>query len=62
MNMNNNYEPSPDFVSKTMRRVYEYEASKSSFLKKIKIYDLLQRNALALCGALFGVLTATHVF
>ena len=62
MDMNKNYEPSPDFVSKTMRRVYDFEASKSSFFKNIKIYGLLQRNALALCGALFGVLTATHVF
>ena len=60
--MTNNYEPSPDFVSKTMKRVYKYEASKSFVLKKAQIYDLLQRNALALCGALFGVLTATHVF
>lgn len=60
--MNNKYQPSPDFVSKTMRRVYDYETSKKSFLKGVKMYDLLHRNVLALCGALFGVLNATHVF
>ncbi len=62
MQTNNTYEPSPDFVSKTMRRIYTYEASKTSLSKKPAICRFLQRNALALCGALFGVLTATHVF
>jgi hypothetical protein len=58
--MNIKYEPSPDFVSKTMRRIYDYEASKSSFLQRIGIHHL-HRYALALGGALFGILTATRV-
>lgn len=62
MNTTGKYEPSPDFVSKTMKRVYAYETSKNPFLKKFGIHDWLQRSALAVGGALFGVLNATIVF
>ena len=62
MSMNTEYEPSPNFVSKTMRRIYSYEASKKLFFKRAGIYDVLQRYAIALGGALFGVLNATRVF
>ncbi|MCX5870331.1 MAG: hypothetical protein NTY00_06800 [Deltaproteobacteria bacterium] len=62
MNMNNKYEPSQNFVSKTMKRVCAYETSKKTFLKKAETYDLLQRYALAVGGALFGVFNATIVF
>jgi hypothetical protein len=56
------YEPSPDFVSKTMKRIYTYETSKHSFFKRGGIHELLQRFILASGGALFGILHATHVF
>ena len=62
MNDSNNYQPNPDFVSKTMKRVYAYEASKKSLLTKVEIYNVLQRYVLALGGALFGILNATRVF
>ena len=62
MHNNNEYQPSPDFVSKTMRRIYAYESTRKSLLARVGIYNLLQRYALALGGALFGILNATRVF
>ena len=61
MNTNIEYEPSPDFVSKTMRRIYAFEASRNIFLKRIVTYTI-QRYVLALGGAVFGILHATRVF
>lgn len=62
MNNNKEYQPSPDFVSKTMRRVYAYESSRKALLARVGMYNLLQRYVLALGGALFGILNATRVF
>lgn len=62
MNNNNEYQPSPNFVSKTMRRVYAYESSRKSLLARFGMYNLLQRYVLAFGGALFGILHATRVF
>lgn len=59
---NNEYQPSPDFVSKTMRRIYASESSRKSLLARVGIYNLLQRYVLAFGGALFGILHATRVF
>ncbi len=59
---NNDYQPDADFVLKTMKRVYAYEASKKSFPAKVEIYNVLQRYVLAFGGALFGILHATRVF
>ena len=61
MNTNIEYQPSPDFVLKTMRRIYAFEASRNYFLKKIGEFNL-QRYVLALGGAVFGILHATRVF
>jgi|GEM_PF-818056 len=62
MKDNEEYQPAPDFVKKTMRRIYDYEAARKTFLARDKIYTLLQRYVLALGGALFGILNATRVF
>lgn len=59
---NNEYQPSPNFVSKTMRRIYAYESSRKSLLARVGMYNLLQRYVLAFGGALFGILHATRVF
>ena len=59
--MNTQYEPSPDFVSRTMKKIHLYEVSKKSWLKPFNWYDL-QRYMLALGWAVFGVLTATRAF
>jgi hypothetical protein len=56
------YEPSSDFVSKTMKRIYVYEDSKKPNLKRVRICEVFQRYALALSGALFGIFNATRVF
>lgn len=61
MSKNGKYEPSPDFVSKTMKRVFAYETSKKPFFIKVGVHDWLQRSVLAVGGALFGVLNATTV-
>lgn len=62
MNDKNEYQPDPKFVSKTMRRVYAYEASRKTLPARVWVYNMLQRNVLALGGALFGILSATRVF
>ncbi len=62
MNEEKQYQPAPDFVSKTMRRVYAYESSRKWFQAWSKVYVQLQRYLLALGGALFGILHATRVF
>lgn len=62
MNDNNDYRPDADFVSKTMKQVYAYEASKRSVPTRVVIYNSLQRYVLAFGGALFGILNATRVF
>lgn len=62
MNDNQKYQPNLDFVSKTMKRIYSYEASKTSLLERIEMYRLLQRYVLTLGGTLFGILNATRVF
>jgi hypothetical protein len=62
MNDHNDYQPDPDFVTKTMERIYAYEASKKKFSARVGIYIWLQRYILAFGGALFGILHATRVF
>lgn len=62
MSDNNEYQPNPEFVSKTMDRIYAYEASRKTFPVRIIFYNLLQRYLLAFGGALFGILNATRVF
>jgi hypothetical protein len=62
MNNKNEYQPNPDFVPKTMRRVYAYEASRKTFPIRAWMYNVLQRYFLAFGGALFGILNATRVF
>ena len=62
MNDNNEYQADPEFVSKTMGRIYAYEASRKAFSVRIVFYNLLQRYILAFGGALFGIFNATRVF
>lgn len=62
MNDKNDYQPDADFVSKTMKQVYAYEASKRSLPARGEMYNMLQRYVLAFGGALFGILHATRVF
>jgi hypothetical protein len=62
MHRTSKYEPSADFVAKTMRRVCQYEASKTSLLKRAHYHALLRGNALAVWGALIGIFSATHAF
>ena len=62
MKGNHEYKPASDFVSKAMKRIYSYEASRRSLLERIGMHGVLQRYVLALGGTLFGILNATRVF
>jgi len=59
--MNEEFEPSADFVEKVMARVHQYEAEKFSFLNWLAASRPL-RYALAGGGTVFGVLKAVPVF
>ncbi len=61
MDMNIDFEPSPDFVSKTMRRIDAYEDARDPFFRRVGMYNL-QRCVLVISWALFGLLNATRVF
>jgi len=59
--MNEEYKPSPEFVSKVMERVYAYESSRISLTWWL-ISQPSMRYILAGSGALFGVLQTVSVF
>lgn len=59
--MNEEYKPSPDFVSKVMGRVHTYEASRTSFTEWFISHPSI-RYALAGGGTLFGIFKAVPVF
>lgn len=62
METNQEYEPKSDFVSKAMKRIYSYEATRMTLFERIGVYRVLQRYVLTLGGTLFGILNATRVF
>ena len=59
--MNEEYEPSPDFVEKVMARVHIFEAQRVSFLGWL-VASRPIRYALAGGGTIFGILKAAPVF
>ena len=59
--MNREYKPSPDFVSKVMKQVHVYEASRTCFVEWFSSHPFM-RYALAGGGTLFGVFKAVPVF
>jgi hypothetical protein len=59
--MNEEYKPSFDFVSKVMKQVYEYEASKYSFTEWL-IRNPFIRYVLAGSGALLGIFKTVSAF
>ena len=59
--MNEEYKPSPDFVSKVMEQVHAYEASQTSFVEWFISHPFM-RYALAGGGTLFGIFKSVPVF
>ena len=59
--MNEEYKPSPDFVSKVMEQVHAYEASQTSFVEWFISHPSI-RYALAGGGTLFGIFKTVPVF
>jgi len=59
--MNEEYKPSPDFVSKVMEQVHAYEVSRTSFVEWLISHPSI-RLALAGGGTLFGIFKAVPVF
>ena len=59
--MNQEYKPSPDFVSKVMEQVHAYETSRTSFMEWFNNHPFI-RYALAGGGTLFGIFKAVPVF
>ncbi len=59
--MNEEYKPSPDFVSKIMEQVYSYEASKFSFTEWLIRHPSI-RYALAGSGAILGIFKTVSAF
>lgn len=61
MNANDKFEPSSDFVSKTMKRINDLETKRHPFLNGFGMYRF-QRIALVVGWTLFGIFNATRVF
>jgi hypothetical protein len=59
--MNEEFEPSPNFIENVMARVHQYEAERFSFLGWLA-YSRPLRYALAGGGTVFGLLKAAPVF
>jgi hypothetical protein len=59
--MNQGYKPSSDFVSRVMKQVYAYEASKVLFIGWFTCHPYL-RYVLVGGGALFGIFKAVPAF
>ena len=59
--MKEEYRPSKDFVSKVMKHIYEYEASKYSFIEWLSIHPSI-RYAMVGLGALFGIFKTVPAF
>ena len=59
--MNEEYKPSQDFVSRVMDQVYEYEASKISFIEWLAGHPFI-RYALIGSGALLGIFKTIPAF
>ncbi len=59
--MSQGYKPSLDFVSKVMKQVHAYEASRTSFVEWLISHPFI-RYALAGGGALLGIFKTAPVF
>jgi hypothetical protein len=59
--MKKEYKPSPDFVSKVMKQVYNYEDSKSSFIEMLLSHPSI-RYILAGSGTLLGIFKTVSAF
>lgn len=59
--MSPKYNPSPDFVAKTMQRIHAFEAERDSFFERF-VWSRPLRILLAGGGTLFGILKAVPVF
>jgi len=59
--MNEEYKPSLDFVSKVMGKVYDYEASRISFMEWLICHPSI-RYALVGTGTLLGIFKTASAF
>lgn len=59
--MSAEFNPSPDFVEKTMQRIWLFEAARVSLLERL-IWSRTLRYALTGGGTVFGILKALPVF
>lgn len=59
--MKKEYKPSVDFVSRVMERIYDYEASKFSFIEWLSSHPSI-RYALVGSGALLGIFKTVPAF